>query len=167
VSEPVNLAYLCHHYGEAYEINMRRRRYEARRRDDGTVLTADSADALLDLIRADYSARPVLRHVTGDDPPETPSCRLLPGGNGVRGKPPSPGSRVRSRLGGRTASGSAARSGPPSVAPTTSPALGEDTQAGKWDGVAALVTGRVAGLTGERKRKAIESAGRLIAAQPG
>ena len=49
MSEPVNLAYLCHHYGEAYEINMRRGRYEARRRDDGAVLTADSADALLDL----------------------------------------------------------------------------------------------------------------------
>ena len=58
MSEPVNLAYLCHHYGEAYEINMRRRRYEARRRDDGTVLTADSADALLDLIRADYADAP-------------------------------------------------------------------------------------------------------------
>jgi hypothetical protein len=61
VSEPVNLAYLCHHYGEAYEVNMRRGRYEARRRDDGTVLTADSADALLDVIRADYAARPVPR----------------------------------------------------------------------------------------------------------
>jgi len=24
VSEPVNLAYLIHHYGEAYEVNMRR-----------------------------------------------------------------------------------------------------------------------------------------------
>ena len=44
MSEPVNLAYLCHHYGEAYEVNMRRGRYEARRRDDGTVLTADSAE---------------------------------------------------------------------------------------------------------------------------
>ena len=45
MSEPIDLAYLCHHYGEAYEINMRRGRYEARRRDDGTTLTADSADA--------------------------------------------------------------------------------------------------------------------------
>jgi hypothetical protein len=45
VTEPIDLAYLCHHYGEAYEINMRRRRYEACRRDDGTMLTADSADA--------------------------------------------------------------------------------------------------------------------------
>ena len=62
--EPVNLAYLCHHYGEAYEINMRRRRYEARRRDDGTTLTAGSADELLGLIRADYAARPVPRDAT-------------------------------------------------------------------------------------------------------
>jgi hypothetical protein len=64
VSEPVNLPYLIHHYGEAYEINMRRGRYEARRRDDGSVLTADSVGALLDLIRADYSARPVPRDVS-------------------------------------------------------------------------------------------------------
>jgi hypothetical protein len=69
VSEPVSLAYLIHHYGEAYEINMRRRRYEARRRDDGTVLTADSADALLDEIRADYAARPVSRRIAGGRPP--------------------------------------------------------------------------------------------------
>ena len=58
MSEPADLAYLCHHYGEAYEINMQRGRYEARRRDDGSALTADSADALLDLIRADYAERP-------------------------------------------------------------------------------------------------------------
>jgi hypothetical protein len=56
VSEPIDLAYLCHHYGEAYQINMRRRRYEAVRRDDGTVLTTETADALLDLIRADYAS---------------------------------------------------------------------------------------------------------------
>ena len=80
MSEPVNLAYLCHHYGEAYEISMRRRRYEARRRDDGTMLTADSADALLDLIRADYAARPVSRRTAGADRPQTPSCRFLPEG---------------------------------------------------------------------------------------
>jgi hypothetical protein len=80
VSEPADLAYLCHHYGEAYEINIRRRRYEARRRDDATVLTADSADALLDLIRADYAERPVSRRIAGADHPETPSCRFLPEG---------------------------------------------------------------------------------------
>jgi hypothetical protein len=60
----VDLAYLIHHWSDAYEINMRRRRYEARRRDDGTVLTADSAGALLDLIRADHQARPVPRDTT-------------------------------------------------------------------------------------------------------
>jgi hypothetical protein len=80
VSEPADLAYLCHHYGEAYEINMRRGRYEARRRDDGTVLTADSAGALLDLIRADYAERPVSRQIAGADYPETPGCRFLPEG---------------------------------------------------------------------------------------
>ena len=61
MSEPVGLAYLIHHYSEAYEINMRSRRYEARRRDDGTTLTADSADALLGLIREDYARKPVPR----------------------------------------------------------------------------------------------------------
>jgi hypothetical protein len=81
VSEPVNLAYLCHHYGEAYEVNMRRGRYEARRRDDGAMLTADSAEDLLDLIRADYAARPVSRRISGADRPETPSCRFLPEGS--------------------------------------------------------------------------------------
>ena len=76
MSEPADLAYLCHHYGEAYEVNMRRRRFEARRRDDGTALTADSADALLDLIRADYAACPVSRRIGGADRPEMPGCRF-------------------------------------------------------------------------------------------
>ena len=80
MSEPVDLAYLIHHYGEAYEINRRRGRYEARRRDDGAMLTADSADALLDLIRADYAARPVSRRIAESDRPETPGCRFLPEG---------------------------------------------------------------------------------------
>jgi hypothetical protein len=80
VSEPIDLAYLTHHYGEAYEVNMRRGQYEARRRDDGTVLTADSADSLLDLIRADYAARPVSRQTAGADRPETPSYRFRPEG---------------------------------------------------------------------------------------
>ena len=80
MSEPADLAYLCHHYGEAYEINMRRGRYEARRRDDGTVLTADSADALLDLIRADYASRPVPRFCGHGCPRSAPPCRFLPEG---------------------------------------------------------------------------------------
>ena len=80
MSEPVGLAYLIHHYDDAYEINMRRRRYEARRRDDGTMLIADSADALLGLIREDYAARPVSRRIAGADRPQTPSCRFRPEG---------------------------------------------------------------------------------------
>jgi hypothetical protein len=80
VSEPVNLAYLIHHYGEAYEINMRRRRYEARRRDDATVLTADSADSLLDLIRADYASNPVPRRIAGAGRPQPLDCRFRPEG---------------------------------------------------------------------------------------
>ncbi len=80
MSEPVNLAYLCHHYGEAYEVNRRRGWYEARRRDDGTMLTADSADALLDLIRADYAERPVPRRIEGADWPEPLDGRFRPEG---------------------------------------------------------------------------------------
>ena len=75
----IDLAYLIHHYGEAYEINMRRGRYEARRSDDATVLTADSADALLDLIRADYASRPVPRSA-GIAAPDPQPCRFLPEG---------------------------------------------------------------------------------------
>ena len=91
MSEPADLAYLCHHYGEAYEVNMRRGRYEARRRDDGTMLTADSAEDLLDLIRADYADRPVSRQIAGP----TARNRLAAGSclrasGGARGKPPSP-----------------------------------------------------------------------------
>jgi hypothetical protein len=80
VSEPADLAYHSHHYGEAYEIKMRRGRYEARRRDDGAALTADSAEDLLDLIRADYVAHPVSRRIAGSDRPETPGCRFRPEG---------------------------------------------------------------------------------------
>ncbi len=80
MTEPIDLAYLIHHYGEAYEINMRRGRYEARRLDDATVLTADSADALLDEIRADYASHPVSRRIAESDRPETPGCQFLPEG---------------------------------------------------------------------------------------
>ena len=75
----ISLGYLIHHYGEAYEINMRRGRYEASRRDDGAVLTADSADALLGLIRADYASRPVPRS-TGTAAPDPRPCRFPPEG---------------------------------------------------------------------------------------
>jgi hypothetical protein len=80
VSEPVNLAYLCHHYGDAYDINMRRGRYEARRRDDGTVLTADSAEDLLEKIREDYRAHPVPRQIAGAGRPQPLDCRFRPEG---------------------------------------------------------------------------------------
>jgi hypothetical protein len=83
VSEPVDLAYLVFHRSGpdgAYTINMRHRRYEAIRRDDGTVLTADSAEELLDLIRADYAERPVSRRIARADRPQTPSCRFRPEG---------------------------------------------------------------------------------------
>jgi hypothetical protein len=59
--EPVNLAYLVFHYGQAYRINMRRGRYEAERRDDGSLVRADSAEEMLNELRADYAARPVPR----------------------------------------------------------------------------------------------------------
>jgi coenzyme F420-reducing hydrogenase beta subunit len=78
VNEPVNLAYLIHHYGDAYEVNMRRGRYQARRCDDGSVLTADTAQELLDEIRADYAAHAVSRRMAGVDRPQTPGCRFLP-----------------------------------------------------------------------------------------
>lgn len=77
MNEPVNLAYLRHHYGEAYEINMRRGRYEARRRDDGTVLAADTAEDLLEKIREDYRAHPVPRRIAGASPPPL-DCRSGP-----------------------------------------------------------------------------------------
>jgi hypothetical protein len=44
------------------------------------MLTADTAQELLDLIRADYAARPVSRRIAGADRPETPGCRFLPEG---------------------------------------------------------------------------------------
>jgi hypothetical protein len=73
----INLAYLIHHYGDAYVISRWRGRVEARRRDDGTVLDADDAQELLVKIRADYAARPVPRRIEADRP-ETPGCRFLP-----------------------------------------------------------------------------------------
>ena len=57
----ISLAYLIHHYGDAYQVNMRRGRFEAARRDDGTVLDAGTADELLEKIRADSAERPVPR----------------------------------------------------------------------------------------------------------
>ena len=75
----IDLAYLVHHYGDAYLVNMRRGRYEAERRDDGTVLDAGTAEELLGLIREDYARRPVPRQ-TGADRPQPPDCRFRPEG---------------------------------------------------------------------------------------
>jgi hypothetical protein len=59
------LAELRWHWGSAYLItHPRLRTWLAERRDDRTVLRAESADDLLNLIRDDYRDRPVsrLRH---------------------------------------------------------------------------------------------------------
>jgi len=58
---PGELADLRHHWGEAYDISYRAGQYRAVRRDDGSTVRAGSAGGLLELIRADYAARPVLR----------------------------------------------------------------------------------------------------------
>jgi hypothetical protein len=64
LNESVSLGYLQHAYGAAYDIRMRRGQLEARRRDDGSMVRADTADAMLAELREDYAARPVSRDVT-------------------------------------------------------------------------------------------------------
>ena len=49
------------HWGTAYEIGYRLGQYRAVRRDDGSVVRADSADELLAAIREDYAVRPAPR----------------------------------------------------------------------------------------------------------
>jgi hypothetical protein len=61
VSEPADLAYLGFHWGGPYRVGYRAGKYRAVRADDGTELSADTAEALLEKIRADYAARPVPR----------------------------------------------------------------------------------------------------------
>jgi len=63
IIEPITFGYVCWNWSSAYQINMRRRMYEAARKDDGTTLTADSAEGLLNAIRQDYVQRPVPRDV--------------------------------------------------------------------------------------------------------
>ena len=61
MTEPVDLNYLGFHWGGPYRIGYRAGKYRAVRADDGTELAADTADELLDLIRADYVRKPVPR----------------------------------------------------------------------------------------------------------
>lgn len=83
MSEPIDLAYLCHHWSGpdgAYNINVRHGQYLAMRRDDPAVLlTADSAEDLLEKIREDYASRPVPRRIETDRP-QPLDCRFLPEG---------------------------------------------------------------------------------------
>ena len=65
--EPVDLRYLGCHWGQAYLISYWHGRYQAARKDDGTILAADTAEELLGLIRADYARNPVPR-------PRPPAC---------------------------------------------------------------------------------------------
>ena len=55
------LADLRHHWGTAYRISVDRGQWIAARRDTGEALTAGSAGELAELIRTDYTARPVPR----------------------------------------------------------------------------------------------------------
>lgn len=55
------LAELRFHWGAAYEIGYGLGQYRAVRRDDRSVVRADSAEQLLVLIREDYAVRPVPR----------------------------------------------------------------------------------------------------------
>ncbi len=59
------LADLRHHWGGAYKIGWRAGRWRAARRDDGSMVSADTAAGLLEQIRADYAARPVPREDNG------------------------------------------------------------------------------------------------------
>lgn len=61
MNEPIDLAYLVHHWSDAYDVNMRHGRYQAIRRDDGSAITRDTAEQLLAEIRDEYRIRPVPR----------------------------------------------------------------------------------------------------------
>jgi len=59
---PITLSYLRHHWGDAYVVSHDGRgRWSARRMDGKGTVTADSAEALRDAIRADYLAERVPR----------------------------------------------------------------------------------------------------------
>lgn len=58
---PVDLAYLKAHYGDAYWLTVKNGQYVAHRRDDMSMVRADSAEEMLDLLREDCALRPVSR----------------------------------------------------------------------------------------------------------
>lgn len=66
--EPADLGYLRYHWGDAYAIHRADGAWIAERRDTRETLRAEDPEDLLNLIRADYSARPVSRIV----PPSAP-----------------------------------------------------------------------------------------------
>jgi hypothetical protein len=61
---PVDLRFLIRHWGSAYRITGSGGRWRAARRDGLGEVTAQSPAGLLDVIRADYQARPVPRDGT-------------------------------------------------------------------------------------------------------
>lgn len=67
ITEMDSYARLCWDWGSAYQITRTpgtTHPYQAERRDDpAVVLTAADPDALRELIRADYLARPVPREI--------------------------------------------------------------------------------------------------------
>jgi hypothetical protein len=67
-----DVAFLRAHWGDAYQISYRQGQFRAERRDDHSVVRADSADDLLAAIRHDYLLRPVPR----DLPPAPPKDGL-------------------------------------------------------------------------------------------
>lgn len=68
------------HYGEAYLIDRLGSRWIAQRRDSHATMSAESADGLLEKIRADYARQPVGRRIAGADRPQPLDCRFKPEG---------------------------------------------------------------------------------------
>lgn len=64
VGDDSDLDDLRWHWGGAYVIgHMGPDQWLAQRRDDRKVLRADNSEKLLELIRADYGGRPVIRYL--------------------------------------------------------------------------------------------------------
>lgn len=61
LGERHQLELLRWHWSSGYAIALDNNGWRAERRDDGTVLTEDTAERLLRLIREDFAARPVPR----------------------------------------------------------------------------------------------------------